>query len=68
MVPASRPVREHIAAYVAEDDGVWRLDRCQRWLGRAESGCCERDVLEPLVEHATQVHRDTVEAGQQAFL
>jgi hypothetical protein len=68
MVPASRPVQEHIAAYVAPDDGLWRLDRCQRWMGRAEANCAERDVLEPLVEHATGVHRSTTEASQNAFL
>ncbi|MCC6528211.1 MAG: PglZ domain-containing protein [Polyangiaceae bacterium] len=69
VIAPGRPVAEHLLGYVSPDDGLWRVDRCQRWLERAEVDCgADRQVLQPLLEHCRSVHRAVAGAGQAAFL
>ena len=66
--PAARPVADHVRAYAAEGDGLWMVDRAQRWMERAAGDCAEREVLQPLVERTQTVYRQAIDGAQQAFL
>jgi PglZ domain len=67
-VPAARAAREHLLAYSAESDGLWQVDRSQRWMERAGGDCVERELLQPLIERAQEVYRQVIDAAQSAFL
>jgi hypothetical protein len=67
-VTSARPVREHVLAYVSEVDGLWQVDRSQRWMERAGGDCVEREVLQPLIERAQAVYRQVIDGAQGVFL
>ena len=67
-VAGNRAAAEHVAAYAAVEDGLWRVDRCQRWMERAEVDCSERELLQPMLDLARLTHRETAAAAQTAFL
>ena len=67
-VASARPPREHVLAYVSEADGLWRVDRCHRLMEHVAGNCVEREVLQPLFEHARAVWRKVAEDAQDAFL
>lgn len=66
--PAGRPVADHVRAYAADGDGLWMVDRAQRWMERTAGDCIEREVLQPLVERTQTVYRQAIDGAQQAFL
>ena len=66
--PAARPVADHVRGYAADGDGLWLVDRAQRWMERAAGDCVEREVLQPLVERTQAVYRQAIDCAQQAFL
>lgn len=68
VVPGARPVKEHVLAYQSPDDGLWRVDRAQRWMERAGGDCVEREVLQGLFEHARGAWRKAAESAQAAFV
>ena len=67
-VTSARPVRDHVIAYASDDGGLWQVDRAQRWMERAAGDCMEREILQPLVERAQLVYRQTIDGAQGAFL
>jgi hypothetical protein len=67
-VTSARSVQEHLLAYTSAADGLWQVDRCQRWMERAAGDCAEREVLQPLIECAQTVYRQAIDAAQAAFL
>lgn len=64
----ARPVREHVLAYESEGDGLWHVDRAQRWMERAAGDCLDREVLQPLLERTRAVYRQVIDKVQAAFL
>lgn len=66
-VSAARGPYEHALAYQSTDDGLWQVDRAQRWMERAGSDCVDREVVQELLEHARAEHRRAVDAAQAAF-
>ncbi|MDI3291595.1 PglZ domain-containing protein [Polyangium sp. 15x6] len=66
-IGAGRPVSEHVHHYVAEQDGLYRLDRAHRWMERAAGDCLERESVDKLLEHARRVYREVAEAAQVSF-
>jgi hypothetical protein len=67
-VTSARPVREHVLAYVSPVDGLWQVDRSQRWMEQAGGNCVEREVLQPLIERAQAVYRQVIDGAQGVFL
>lgn len=67
-VAAQRPVRDHVLAYRAEEDGLWLVDRCQRWLEREVGVGDDRELLRPLIDQARKTHRSATGDAQDAFL
>lgn len=68
LVTSARPVREHVNAYTSDTDGLWNVDRCQRWMEKAAGDCLHRDQLEPLIERAQGAYRQAIDAAQGAFI
>lgn len=66
-VSAQRPTHEHVRAYQSPEDGLWCVDRCQRWMERAGGDCVDREVVQGLFEHTRAVYRRVVDAAQGAF-
>lgn len=67
-VGAGRPVADHVRAYCAEDDGMWRLDQKQRLVEQAAAVLADRDTLAALLDHVRRAFRKWLEAAQDAFL
>jgi hypothetical protein len=65
---SAKSVKDHVLAYVSEHDGLWQVDRAERWMAKAAGDCLEREVLQPLVEHVEGVYRQAIDAAQGAFL
>ncbi|MFO0590903.1 MAG: PglZ domain-containing protein [Polyangiaceae bacterium] len=57
-----------VHSYTAAEGGLWRVDRCYRWMERAESSCADKALLEPLVRHTRAVYRGAVDGAQTVFL
>lgn len=68
VVASGRPPREHVLAYVSDADGLWQVDRCHRLMEQVAAKCVEREVLQPLFEHARGAWRTAAETAQDAFL
>lgn len=66
-VGVGRSVTEHVERYVADHDGLYGLDRAQRWMERAAGQCLERDSLEKLLEHARRIYQEAAEGAQVTF-
>ncbi len=67
-VRATAPVGDHVRAYAAEDDGLWRVDRAQRLLEQSAASVLDRDALAPLLDHVRSFYRRWTETAQDAFL
>ncbi|WP_295408794.1 PglZ domain-containing protein [uncultured Thiocystis sp.] len=67
-VGADRPVTDHVRAYCAEGDGLWRLDQAQRLVEQAASLLVDRDRLAPLLDHVRQAYRRWLGVAQDHFL
>jgi hypothetical protein len=63
-----QPVSDHIRAYCAEPDGMWRLDQAQRLVEQAAALLVDRDSLAPLLDHVRREYRRWLGAAQTAFL
>jgi hypothetical protein len=68
QVGADRPVADHVRAYCAEADGLWRLDQAQRLLEQAAALLVDRDSLAPLLERGRLDYRRWLGKAQDAFL
>lgn len=64
----AQPPEGLVRAYTAAEDGLWRVDRCYRWMERAESSCMDKGMLEPLVNHVRAEYRRCVDGAQAVFL
>ncbi len=67
-VEAEQPVAEHVRAYCAEADGMWRLDQAQRLVEQAAALLVDRDSLAPLLDHVRRGYRQWLGTAQKAFL
>lgn len=67
LVDASRPLKEHIAAYVDRDQGLWRVDQRQRLVEQGSADCAEHDEIEPLFELCRRRYLEIVGKSQEAF-
>jgi hypothetical protein len=67
-VSGGRPVGDHIRAYCAADDGLWRVDQSQRLTENDAAALVDRDALAPLLDHARRAYRKWLGDGQKAFL
>jgi hypothetical protein len=67
-VSASLPVADHIRAYCADTDGMWRVDQAQRLMEQAAALLVDRDSLAPLLEHIRKEYRKWISEEQAAFL
>jgi hypothetical protein len=67
-VGAGRPVADHVRAYCAEEDGLWRVDQAQRLLEQAAAMLVDRDTLAPLLDHVRRQYRTCLGVAQDAFM
>ena len=65
---ANRPVVDHVRAYCAVEDGMWRLDQAQRLMEQAAALLVDRDSLAPLLEQVRRAYRGWLGVSQDAFL
>jgi hypothetical protein len=56
-VGASCPVTDHVRAYCAENDGMWRLDQAQRLVEQAAAMLVDRDSLTALLDYVRGEYR-----------
>ncbi|HVC94152.1 MAG TPA: PglZ domain-containing protein [Pirellulales bacterium] len=68
LLDPARPLAEHIAAYVDDVQGVWRLDRHQRLVEQGAASCADDDEIGPLVELARRRYGDLALQVQTRFL
>ena len=64
----SQPLKEHIAAYVSREDGLWLLDRHQRLVEHGAANCAEHDEIEPLIELCRNEYFTIAGKTQDSFL
>ena len=67
-VSGGRPVADHIRAYCAPEDGMWRVDQAQRLTENDAAVLVDRDALAPLLDHVRRAYRQWLTDGQRAFL
>ena len=68
QVGADRPVADHVRAYCADSDGMWRVDQAQRLVEQAAAMLVDRDSLALLLDHARREYRRWLGAAQGSFL
>ena len=68
LVDGSRPLREHLAAYVDKDRGLWRVDQRQRLVEQGSADCSEHDEIEPMFELCRRRYLEIVGKAQGSFL
>ena len=68
LVESSKPIAEHIAAYIDRDHGLWRVDRQQRLVEQGAANCAEDAEIERLVEVCRRRYRHFVDQAQERFL
>lgn len=63
-----RPVAEHVRAYCADVDGMWRVDQAQRLVEQSAALLVDRDSLADLLARARNMYRAWLDAAQGDFL
>jgi hypothetical protein len=67
LVDGSRPLKEHLAAYVDREIGLWRVDQRQRLVEQGSADCAEHDEIEPLFELCRRRYLEIVGKAQENF-